>query len=277
MTSPRRRIGLLAAALVAAFTLTASPGATSPTAAPVDSGGHGSSAGKPTIVLVHGAFADSSGWNDVAGRLIRDGYPVVAFSNPLRGPTSDAAYLRDFLTTISGPVVLVGHSYGGAVITHAATGNPHVRSLVYVAAYAPAEGESVAAANALGGGHTEVTDHLVLRPFPGATGGDQDAYIDPAEFPRLFAQDLPRREADVMAATQRPGALAALLTPSGPPAWEAIPSWYLVASQDRIIPPEAERAMAERAGSTTVEIRSSHVAMMSHPRVVVDLIKAAAR
>ena len=277
MMSPRRRIGLLAAALVAAFTLTASPGATSPTAAPVDVGRHGPAAPKPTIVLVHGAFADSSGWNDVASRLIRDGYPVLAFSNPLRGPTSDAAYLRDFLTTISGPVVLVGHSYGGAVITNAATGNPNVRSLVYVAAYAPAEGESVAAANALGGGHTEVTDHLVLRPFPGAGGGDQDAYIDPAEFHRLFAQDLPRREADVMAATQRPGALAALLTPSGPPAWETIPSWYLVASQDRIIPPEAERAMAERAGSTTVEIRSSHVAMMSHPEVVAKLVRAAAR
>ena len=277
MTSPRRRIGLLAAALVAAFTLTAcsrrhvadrrSRRLRPPrTAAP-----------KPTIVLVHGAFADSSGWNDVASRLIRDGYPVLAFSNPLRGPASDAAYLRDFLTTITGPVVLVGHSYGGAVITNAATGNPNVRSLVYVAAYALAEGESVAAANALGGGHTEVTDHLVLRPFPGATGGDQDAYIDPAEFRRLFAQDLPRRETDVMAATQRPGALAALLTPSGPPAWATIPSWYLVASQDRIIPPEAERAMAERAGATTVEIRSSHVAMMSHPEVVVKLVRAAAR
>ena len=171
MTFPRRRIGLLVAALVAALTLTASPGAGSPTAAPtaapVDAGRHGPSSPKPTVVLVHGAFADSSGWSDVATRLIREGYPVIAFSNPLRGPTSDGAYLRDFLSTITGPVVLVGHSYGGAVITNAATGNPNVRSLVYVAAYALAEGESVAAANALGGGHTEVTDHLVLRPFPG--------------------------------------------------------------------------------------------------------------
>ena len=241
------------------------------------SAGKGSGAAKPTIVLVHGAFADSSGWNTVAGRLIGDGYPVIAFSNPLRGPTADAEYLRQFLSTIDGPVVLVGHSYGGAVITNAATGNPNVKSLVYVAAYAPAAGESVAAANALGGGHTDVIDHLVIRPFPGAAGGDADAYIDPAYFPTLFAQDLPKSTTRVMAATQRPGALAALLAPSGAPAWEDIPSWYLVARQDRIIPPEAERAMAARAGSTTVEIDSSHVAMMSHPSAVVSLIKAAAR
>ncbi|MEV0789545.1 alpha/beta hydrolase [Kribbella sp. NPDC050459] len=235
------------------------------------------SVAKPTIVFVHGAFADSSGWNAVAGRLLEAGYPVLAFSNPLRGPLADGAYLRDFLATIEGPVVLVGHSYGGAVITNAATGNPNVKSLVYVAAYAPDEGESVAAANTLGGGHTEVTDHLVLRPFPGAAEGDADAYIDPAHFHRLFAQDLSQEATRVMAATQRPGALAALVTPSGPPAWKTIPSWYLVANQDRIIPPEAERAMAARAGSTVVQINSSHVAMMSHPGDVVRLIRAAAR
>ena len=232
---------------------------------------------KPTVVLVHGAFADSSGWSDVAGRLMRAGYPVLAFSNPLRGPTSDGEYLRSFLGEIDGPIVLVGHSYGGVVITNAATGNPNVRSLVYVAAYAPAEGESVADANHLGGGHTVVTDHLVVRPFPGATGGDGDAYIDTAWFHELFAQDLDRRTTDFMAASQRPGALAALVTPSGPPAWAEIPSWYLVASQDRIIPPEAERAMAERAGSTVVEVDSSHVAMMSHPETVTRLIRAASR
>ena len=195
------------------------------------------STSKPTVVLVHGAFADSSGWEAVTQRLLDAGYPVLAFSNPLRGPISDAAYLRDFLSTVTGPVVLVGHSYGGAVITNAATGNPNVKALVYVAAYALDEGESVAAANSLGGGHTEVTDHLVLRPFPGASGGDADAYIDPAYFHRLFAQDVPGRTARFMAVTQRPGALAALVTPSGPPAWETIPSWYLVANQDRIIPP----------------------------------------
>ncbi|GAA0382656.1 alpha/beta hydrolase [Acrocarpospora corrugata] len=232
---------------------------------------------KPTIVLVHGAFADSSGWNAVAARLLATGHKVVAFANPLRGPLADGEYLRQFLTTIDGPIVLVGHSYGGAVISNGATGNPKVKSLVYVAAYALEEGESVAAANQLGGGHTEVTDHLQVRPYPGATGGDGDAYIDPAHFHRLFAQDLPRGTTAVMAATQRPGALAALVTPSGPPAWKSVPSWYLVAKQDNIIPPQAERAMAKRAKATTVEINSSHVAMMSHPDVVTSLILRAAR
>jgi pimeloyl-ACP methyl ester carboxylesterase len=240
-------------------------------------GGGGNGGARPTVVLVHGAFADASGWNDVAARLIRNGYPVIAFANPLRDPISDGASLRAFLDTLPGPLVLVGHSYGGAVITNAATGDPDVRSLVYIAAYAPDEGESVAATNALGGGHTEVTEHLVLRPFPGAADGNADAFIDPEHFHRLFAQDLPRSQTRVMAAMQRPGALAALVTPSGPPAWRSIPSWFLVAGQDRIIPPEAERAMAARAGSTTVEIDSSHVAMMSHPDVVVRMIKDAAR
>ncbi len=228
-------------------------------------------------MLVHGAFADSSGWNAVASKLMHQGYRVIAFSNPLRGPRADGEYLRQFLTTIPGPIVLVGHSYGGAVITNGATGNSNVKSLVYVAAYALDKGESVSAANELGGGHTNVTSHLILRPYPGAAAGDGDAYIDPAWFHRLFAQDLPRSTADVMAATQRPGALAALVTPSGLPAWETIPSWYLVAEQDRIIPPEAERAMAARAKAKTVSINSSHVAMMSHPGTVVHLIKSAAR
>ena len=232
---------------------------------------------KPTVVLVHGAFADSSGWNTVAGRLLADGYPVLSFSNPLRGPGTDSEYLRQTLKTITGPVVLVGHSYGGFVITNATTGSDNVRALVYVAAYAPDTGETVASANTLGGGSTEVTAHLLLRPFPGAQAGDADAYIDPVHFPRLFAQDLPLKTSRVMAATQRPGAVAALVTPSGTPAWKTIPSWYLVAGQDRIIPPEAERFMAARARATTVEINSSHVAMISHPDVVIRLIKAAAR
>ena len=235
--------------------------------------GHGD---RPTVVLVHGAFADSSGWEAVATQLMDQGYPVLAFSNPLRDPISDGAYLREFLTTVEGPVVLVGHSYGGAVISNAATGNPAVRSLVYVAAYAPAEGESVAEANYLGGGHTTVTDHLVTRPIPGQTQ-NADAYIDPAWFGELFAQDLPRRTTRFMAATQRPGALAALVTESGPPAWAEVPSWYMVATQDRIIPPEAERAMAARAGARVVEVDSSHVVMMSHPRAVTKLIQEAAR
>jgi pimeloyl-ACP methyl ester carboxylesterase len=233
-------------------------------------------AAKPTIVLVHGAFADSSGWADVSARLTKRGFPVLAFSNPLRGPVSDGEYLRQFLSTVPGKIVLVGHSYGGAVITNGATGNPNVKALVYVAAYAPKAGESVAAANELGGGHTVVTDHLVIRPYPGAPEGDADAYIDPAWFHRLFAQDLPRSVTAPMAVSQRPGALGALVSPSGNPAWADIPSWYLIAKQDRIIPPQAERRMAKRAGAKTVVINSSHVAMMSHPKVVTNLIRQAA-
>ncbi|MDH2413905.1 alpha/beta hydrolase [Nocardioides sp. CER19] len=263
--------------VAAALTLTAAASfAAVPAPAPASGGHNAHQPAKPTIVLVHGAFADSSGWSAVARRLTEAGYPVLAFSNPLRGPTADGEYLRQFLSTIGGDVVLVGHSYGGAVITNAATGNPHVKSLVYVAAYAPAAGESVEAANDLGGGHTDVTDHLIVRPYPGAPAGDADASIDPAWFHQLFAQDLPEKTATFMATSQRPGALSALVTPSGEPAWKRIPSWYLVAKQDRIIPPEAERAMAERAGSTTVVIDSSHVAMMSHPGVVTDLIRKAA-
>ena len=277
MTAHRpRRLRLLVAALASLLLLAGATMASAASTPPAQLG-KGSGAAKPTIVLVHGAFADSSGWNDAAGRLMRDGYPVIAFSNPLRGPIADAEYLRQFLSTIEGPIVLVGHSYGGAVITNAGTGNPNVKSLVYIAAYALAEGESLAQANSLGGGHTALADHLVFRPYPGAAPGDADAYIDPAWVPILFAQDLPKSVARVMGATQRPAAVSSLFTPSGPPAWEDIPSWYLVARQDRTIPPEAERAMAARAGSTTVEIDSSHVAMMSHPSTVISLIKTAAR
>ncbi len=271
--------------LFAAATAGSPPGPTSASAADARPHGpdrpghphHPDHRDRPTVVLVHGAFADSSGWEAVATQLMDQGYPVLAFSNPLRDPISDGAYLREFLTTIEGPVVLVGHSYGGAVISNAATGNPAVRSLVYVAAYAPAEGESVAEANLLGGGRTTVTEHLVLRPIPGASPPNADAYIDPAWFGELFAQDLSRRTTRFMAASQRPGALAALVTESGPPAWAEIPSWYMVATQDRIIPPEAERAMAARAGARVVEVGSSHVVMMSHPRVVTKLIREAAR
>ena len=162
--------------------------------------------------------------------------------------------------------MLVGHSYGGAVITNAATGNPNVKSLVYIAAYAlerRRKRRSKPTPSAAEPPRSPTISWSALsRARP---AGDGDAYIDPAWFPRLFAQDLPRSTAAVMAATQRPGALAALLTPSGAPAWKTIPSWYLVANQDRIIPPEAERAMAARAKAKTVSINSSHVAMMSHP------------
>jgi pimeloyl-ACP methyl ester carboxylesterase len=232
---------------------------------------------KPTIVLVHGAFADASGWAGCIIGLQREGYTVFAPPNPLRSLHGDADHLRAFLSTIDGPVVLVGHSYGGAVATNAATGDSPVVSLVYVCAFALDEGEVVGEAIALGGGHGELPQHIVARPYPGSPEGDADGYIDPAHFHELFCADLPGDTAAVLAASQRPGALQTLATPSGDPAWRTIPSWYLVGSSDRTIPAEAQRFMAERAGSHTVEIDSSHVAMMSHPDAVTKLILDAAR
>lgn len=270
---------MIALAALSALALALILGITPATSAEAKGGRHGGGGGdpKPTVVLVHGAFADASGWSEVGTALQDQGYPVLAFSNPLRNIDYDSQYLRDFLGTIEGPVVLVGHSYGGALITNAATGNPNVKSLVYIAAFALDEGETVQGALALGGGTTEIAEHLVIRPFPGAAEGDGDAYLDPEVFPQLFAQDVPEETARFMAVSQRPAALATLVTPSGVPAWKTIPSWYMVASEDRIIPPEAERAMAERAGARTVEVESSHVAMMSQPDAVTKLIKRAAR
>jgi pimeloyl-ACP methyl ester carboxylesterase len=238
---------------------------------------HSGRSTKPTVVLVHGAFADASGWNDVATRLMAAGYTVYAPPNPLRGLTTDSEYLATFLSTIEGPVVLVGHSYGGAVITNAATGNANVRALVYIAAYALAEGENVAAANELGGGHSNLLDHIVVRPYPGAPEGDGDVYVAPEDFRSIFAQDLPKSETAAMAVGQRPATFGALVTPSGDPAWETIPSWYLRAGDDNLIPPVAQAVMAERAGAHTRTIDSSHVAMMSHPGTTTKMILSAAR
>jgi pimeloyl-ACP methyl ester carboxylesterase len=231
---------------------------------------------KPTIVLVHGAFADASGWAAVFRDLVDRGYPAFAPANPLRGVQADADYVRTFVSTVEGPVVLVGHSYGGCVITNASAGAANVRGLVYVAAYAPDEGETLTEAGTLGGGSTELTKHLVLRPYPGAPEGDADGYIDPGHFHELFCADVDPELARFMAAGQRGVAVSGLVTPSGVPGWRDIPSWYLVAADDATIPPEAERAMAARAGAHTVEVASSHVAMISHPRAVVDLVVAAA-
>jgi pimeloyl-ACP methyl ester carboxylesterase len=267
-----RRLGLVAPlAVLIALLMTLVPGSES------DAATGRTDTPKPTIVLVHGAFADASAWNGVVRDMQMRGYTVYAPANPLRGLVSDSDYLRSFLATIPGPVVLVGHSYGGAVITNAATGNPNVKALVYIAAYALDQGETVGQATDLGGGSTQLLQHIVLRPFPGSGTADADGYIDPAFFHDVFAQDLPAKQTAVMAAEQRPSALSALGTPSGVPAWKTIPSWYLVAHDDHAIPPQAERAMAKRAHAHTIEIRSSHVAMISHPDTVTGLILAAAR
>ncbi|HRI97297.1 MAG TPA: alpha/beta hydrolase [Nocardioides sp.] len=284
---PRRARGTLAAALASILVLVAAllvvggsqpSGATAavqPAAERSSPNPRHDGSAKPTVVLVHGAFADASGWSAVIRRLQARGYPVLAPANPLRGLTSDSEYLETVLATIPGPIVLVGHSYGGAVITNAAKDNSNVIGLVYIAAFALDEGESVEQASALAGGSNDLLAHIIGRPF-GSGPTDVDAYIDPAYFHELFAQDLPTRLTDVMAVSQRPAALLTLGEPSGPPAWEDIPSWYLVAKNDHTIPPVAERFMAERAGAHTTEIRSSHVAMISHPGVVVSMIRDAA-
>jgi pimeloyl-ACP methyl ester carboxylesterase len=277
---------LLVALLAAAALLAPVTGSSAPTSAATARGhghgqghGHGSSPGaKPTIVLVHGAWADSSSWSGVIPRLQRRGYTVVAAPNPLRGLSSDSAYVRAFLSTIPGPIVLVGHSYGGAVITNAATGNPNVTALVYVDAFAPEKGETVnslvGSTSALAGDPATLFD---VRPYPGAPAGDADVYLKPAVVTDFFAQDLPRRDALVLAATQRPLTLAAGTEPSGEPAWRTIPSWYLLGTRDRIITPDSQLAMAQRAGSHITAVRASHVSLISRPGAVVRLITAADR
>lgn len=226
----------------------------------------------PTVVLVHGAFADSSGWNEVSVTLQKKGYEVHAWSNPLRGLAPDAEYLRSYLGTIDGPIILVGHSYGGAVIGEASTGNSHVEALIYVAAYALAQGENIAHANELGGGHSTVIDNIVLRPYPGASGGDADAIVNPDAFRDIFAADLPKSLTQAMAVSQRPAVLSSLILPAGEPGWETIPSYYLIAENDHLISPAAQHVMAERAGATTETVQSSHVLMMTNPDRVVNFV-----
>jgi pimeloyl-ACP methyl ester carboxylesterase len=235
---------------------------------------------KPTIVLVHGAWADGSSWSRVVARLQRDGYTVDVPPNTLRGLPDDPAYLADFLGTISGPIILAGHSYGGAVITNAATGNAQVKALVYVDAFLPAEGETLgqlaaaAPGSCIGGDPTQVFN---VAPYPGAPAGAVDTYIKQALFPSCFANDLPPNQGAVLAATQRPFSTAALVEPSGPPAWASIPSWAVVGTIDRVIPPAGQLFMAERAHARITKVRASHLSMISHPDVVTGVIEAAAQ
>ena len=236
---------------------------------------------KPSIVLIHGAWADGSSWSGVIQRLQERGYTVYAPPNPLRGLTSDSAYIASFLQTISGPIILVGHSYGGAVITNAATGNPNVKALVYIDAFAPDQGESLASLSSvppppgqspscLSGDPTSVFNFVPL------TGGDVDLYVKPSLFPSCFANDLPPKEGAVLASAQRAFALTALPQPSGVPAWKTIPSFYLVGTIDNVIPPFAQLFMAQRAQATIVQVRAGHLSMISHPEAVADLINRTA-
>jgi pimeloyl-ACP methyl ester carboxylesterase len=232
---------------------------------------------KPTIVLVHGAFADSSSWNGVITRLEHDGFNVIAPANPLRDLAGDSAYLASILATIDGPIVLAGHSYGGAVITNAAVGNPNVKALVYIAGYALATGESLVAVNTQYP-NNQLGTSTIARPFPQADGTTgTDLYIAADKFRDVFAADVRRSMTATMAATQRPLTLRALTDTSAGQAWDSIPSWFMVATDDRAIDPAAERAMAARAGSHTVEVRASHAVLVSRPGAVAALIERASR
>ncbi|QZN86230.1 alpha/beta fold hydrolase [Cellulomonas sp. C5510] len=231
----------------------------------------------PTVVLVHGAFADSSSWNDVIARLRQNGYPVLAVANPLRSLDGDARFLRDVLDSIDGPIVLAGHSYGGTVMSEAADGHPGVRALVYVASFLLEEGESTGElagrypGNELGG---------ALRPVPVHTPDGRtvdDLYIQLDQFGPVFAGDVPADVASVMAVTQRPIIGEALADKATRAAWKTIPSWTLVTLADLAVPAEAQRFMVSRASSHAVEVDASHAVTVSQPGVVAELIEEAAR
>lgn len=247
------------------------------TGAFADSPAPAPSAAKPTIVLVHGAFADASSWNGVAKNLQHLGYPVVAPANPLRGLDSDSAYIASVLQNIKGPVVLVGHSYGGEVITNAAAADKDVKALVYVAAIAPDEGQS---ANAILGAYqgSKLPEALNPQPYTLPDGStSSELYVKPDKFREAFAGDVSASTAAVMAATQRPVDASSLDAPSKAAAWKNIPSWYLVAKNDNTIPPAAQRDMAKHIGARTTEVSSSHAAAVSHPAEVTNIILNAAR
>lgn len=235
---------------------------------------------KPTIVLVHGAWADGSSWNAVSADLQARGHTVLTPPNLLRGIEIDAGYVSSFLAQrTSGPVVLVGHSYGGFVITNAATGGGDVRALVYVDAFVPEEGEVVFQILGGSGSALDVPDPttvLDLAGYPGAPEGDVEAFLKPDTVHQSFAQDLPEADRWLIAASQRPITLSANTTPSGPPAWRTIPSWAVVGTEDKVIPPATQRSMAERAGATITEVAASHVSMVSQPKAAIDAILAAA-
>ena len=278
-TAPRRRPSVYTAALLGLLAVLLLATAAGPAAAgPAPTAAKPRQA-KPTVVLVHGAWADSSSWSGVVRRLQRDGYTVAVPPNPLRGLSSDADYLAGYLDKISGPIVLVGHSYGGAVITNAASGDPDVEALVYINAFAPDQGETVVQlataqpGSAIGGDPATVFDAVAI---PGAPG-DVDLYVKQDVFPDAFANDLPAKTAAVLAAVQRPVAFSALVAPSDAPAWKTIPSWYLVGTADNVIPPAQQQFMAERAHADTVELRASHLPMVSRPAAVTRLIADAAK
>jgi len=226
------------------------------------------SAAAVAVVLVHGGFVDGSGWEDVYKILKKDGYNVSVVQNPTSSLADDVAATKRVLAEQTGPVILVGHSYGGAVITEAGN-DPKVSGLVYIAAFAPDKGESVAT--------------LIKDPQPGAPVPPilppQDGYLslDKAKFAASFAADVAKEKAEFMANSQIPWGLDALNGAISEPAWKSKPSWYLVATDDKMIPPAAQHAMSKRAGSTVVEVKGSHAVYVSKPKAVAALIETAAK
>lgn len=230
---------------------------------------------KPTVVLVHGAFAESASWDGVVSRLQAKGYTVVAAANPLRSVQGDAKYVASVVDSIPGTVVLVGHSYGGQVIANVNAAKKNIKALVFVAGFAPEAGES---AEALSGKFPGSTLGPTLAPPVALPDGGVDLYIDQAKFHAQFAADLPRSQTALMAAGQRPITQAALKEASGPPTWKTIPSWFVYGGRDKNIPPALQPFMAKRASAKkSIEVPgASHVVMTSHPAVVAKLIEEAA-
>jgi pimeloyl-ACP methyl ester carboxylesterase len=244
----------------------------------LSAGAQGGRGQKPTIVLVHGAWADASSWARVIERLHDDGYTVRAIPNPLRSLPGDAASVRTFLQSVSGPIVLVGHSYGGAVITNAATGVPNVKALVYVNAFALDEGETplevAGPDSALSNPDpTQVFDFVPAGP-PTAT---TDLYLKRSTVFTSFATGLGADDKAMVYATQRPAAFGGLADQSGVPAWKTIPSWYLIGTEDQIIPPDVQRSLAQRAGSKITEFDEGHLGLMTDPKTTTRVIEKAAR
>jgi pimeloyl-ACP methyl ester carboxylesterase len=230
---------------------------------------------KPTIVLEHGAWADAASWDKVIGQLQEDGFTVDAPPNPLRGVSYDSTYLTDFLATITGPVVVVGHSYGGFVITNAATGNANVKALVYVDAFIPDQGDTLASLTGTGsclGGNA-----FNFAPYPGGPAGDVDTYIKQSVVPGCFASGLPPSQAEVIAATQRPLAASTFGEQSGPPAWKTIPSWAVVGTADKVLPPAQQTSMAQHANAHITDVNAGHLSMIADPETVAQVIEQAAQ
>jgi pimeloyl-ACP methyl ester carboxylesterase len=231
---------------------------------------------QPTVVLLHGAWADGSSWNEVIKRLQAEGVQVTAPANPLRGISIDSAYINSLLGQVPGPVLAVAHSYGGAVITNAATNANNVVGLVYVAAFVPDEGETLGAI-ASNSRDSVVLPALVELQYPTGEGQETavEFTIDPEKFHEVFAADLSEEQTALMAATQRPLVESVFSEPTGVPAWKKLPSWAVVASGDKVIGTDAVRSMAERAGATITDVEGSHVIMMSQPEIVTDVILTA--